>query len=422
MSEMNISSLDLGTQRGNWLDNLARSLVLRSLKKLPAARLLIKEGDRVHQFGEQGGGEDGSSDGLCATIIVHQPSAYRDFAFGGSVGAGEAYMQGSWSSPSLLNVVRVFARNIDALNSMEVKWPFLQRCIDKFLHTFKANTLTGSRRNIAAHYDLSNEFFGLFLDPSMMYSAAIYPQPSASLEQASIFKLETLCQKLQLQAGDHLLEIGTGWGGLAIYAAKNYGCRVTTTTLSKEQFQYAEAQIRAQGLEDKITLLLKDYRELEGQYDKLVSVEMIEAVGHEYYQEYFRVCSERLKADGLMVIQAITVTDQRYATAKASVDFIKKYIFPGGSLPSVTVMANCLARKTDLTITHLQDIGIDYADTLRDWYQRFSGNLPQVKALGFDDTFCRMWEFYLLYCEGGFRERAISTVQMVMAKPGARVE
>lgn len=290
----------------------------------------------------------------------------------------------------------------------------------KVAHRLNRNTHEGSRENIAAHYDLGNEFFGLFLDPNMMYSSAIFDQPETSLEVASEDKLDELCRQLELSSSDHLLEIGTGWGGMAIHAARHYGCRVTTTTISREQYEYACDKVRKEGLEDRITLLCQDYRSLTGQYDKLVSVEMIEAVGHEFYQNYFQCCAKLLKPDGKMVIQAITVADQRYQLARDSVDYIKRYIFPGGCLPSVAVIADHVASDTDLQIIHLRDITADYAETLSHWRQRFMSRIEDVQAMGFDEEFIRMWEYYLCYCEGGFRERIISTVQLAFAKPGYR--
>jgi len=303
---------------------------------------------------------------------------------------------------------------------MDRGWSWLRRGVNKCLHAFNANSLTGSRKNISAHYDLGNDFFRLFLDPTLMYSAAIYPAQEADLNTAALHKLESVCQKLQLTQDDHLLEIGTGWGGMAIYAAKHYGCKVTTTTLSRQQYEFAKQAVIREGLEDQVTLLLKDYRELEGRFDKLVSIEMIEAVGHEYYDTYFKKCSSLLMSDGLMLIQAITIADQRYDSARSSVDFIQKYIFPGGGLPSNEVIASGLRRCTDMNMDDLHDIGWDYARTLHHWRERFHQRLEAVKEQGFDETFCRMWDFYLAYCEGGFNERVISTVQIVMAKPDAQ--
>jgi len=290
----------------------------------------------------------------------------------------------------------------------------------KIAHGVNRNTRRGSERNISAHYDLGNEFFQLFLDPTMMYSSALFGDRAATLEAASEAKLDEICRQLELKPEDHLLEIGTGWGSMAIHAARHYGCQVTTTTISKEQYEHSLQRVREAGLADRVEVLCKDYRALDGQYDKLVSIEMIEAVGHEFYREYFSTCSALLRDDGKMVIQAITIADQRYESARDSVDFIKRYIFPGGCLPSVAVIADQLARNTDMQMVHLKDITADYATTLACWRDRFMSQLDAVNRLGFDQRFVRMWEFYLCYCEGGFRERIISTVQVAFAKPGYR--
>ena len=331
-------------------------------------------------------------------------------------------MQGMWTSPNLVAVMRLFSANLPTLELLEARQSWLVRLGLKLSHALKRNTHSGSRKNISAHYDLGNDFFSLFLDPTMMYSAALFQTDSTGLDEASVAKLDELCRQLELNSGDHLLEIGTGWGGLAIHAAGKYGCRVTTTTISREQYEHARARVREAGLEDRVTVLCEDYRKLEGSFDKLVSVEMIEAVGHEFYSSYFSRCSQLLKPNGKMVIQAITIADQRYAAARNSVDFIQRYIFPGGSLPSVAVIADHLARDTDLQMVHLRDITRDYALTLAHWRERFLAAQAAVRQLGFDQTFVRMWEFYLAYCEGGFRERIIGTVQLAFAKPGYRFQ
>ncbi|MBU3071633.1 cyclopropane-fatty-acyl-phospholipid synthase family protein [Aestuariicella sp. G3-2] len=403
------------SQNAGWLESLSRKLVLQTFQQLQKGSLTLVEGDSSYHFGEA---QDATS--LHAHVRVHNPSVYRELLFGGSIGAAESYMMAEWTTPCLVSVVRVLCANMEVLNQMDGRWSSVKGLMNRLMHKLNRNSRSGSRKNIAAHYDLGNEFFKLFLDPSLMYSSAIYPSETSTLEEASLYKLDAVCSKLGLTQDDHLLEIGTGWGGLAIHAAKHYGCRVTTTTLSKEQYQHAKQAVAEAGLEDRITLLLKDYRDLTGQYDKLVSIEMIEAVGHEYYPTYFSKCSSLLKDDGLMLIQAITITDQRYEAAKNSVDFIQKYIFPGGGLPSNTVMAQCIANCTNMTLVDLHDIGLDYAKTLADWRERFHQRIETVRRQGFDDVFCRMWDFYLAYCEGGFRERVISTVQAVMAKPDAR--
>jgi len=301
--------------------------------------------------------------------------------------------------------------NIDS----EKKWlvkplHFLQRYLNR-------NTPKGSRRNIEAHYDLGNELFELFLDETMMYSCGIFHHQQTTLQEASEAKLERICQKLQLKPTDHLLEIGTGWGGFALYAAKHYGCRVTTTTISKQQYDYARQRVQDAGLEDRITLLFDDYRELNGSYDKLVSIEMVEAIGHRYYDAYFNKCSELIKPDGMMLLQSITISDQRYPVAKKSIDFIQKYIFPGGCLPSVAALGDAIARKTDMRIFHLEDIGPHYATTLHKWRERFFENIGKVRQLGYPEGFIRMWEYYLCYCEGGFRQQTIGTIQLLLTKP-----
>ena len=414
IARINDSKISRGAKTGFW-DVMAKKALIKALSHIKRGRLVVQAGSDVYEFGEST-----KTTAITAHVFIHHSSAYKDIVFGGSIGAAEAYMIGSWSSSNLLDVIRLMVLNLDMLNTMDNTRPVVKRISSKIMHLMNANTQSGSRKNISAHYDLGNDFFELFLDPTMMYSAAIYPDDEATLEQASIHKLDVICRKLRLTESDHLMEVGTGWGGLAIHAAKFYGCKVTTTTISKEQYDYACAAVKREGLTDKVTLLLEDYRDLEGQYDKLVSIEMIEAVGHEYYDNYFAKCSSLLKHDGLMLIQAITIADQRYQEAKRSVDFIQRYIFPGGCLPSNEIIAQCVSRNTDMMIVGLQDIGLDYAKTLAEWRRRFHANIDQVKRMGFDDVFCRMWEFYLCYCEGGFAERAISTAQIVFSKPGAR--
>lgn len=395
--------------------SIARAMLFKLLRGLGQGCLRIHEQGELFQFGQQADHTD-----LVADIYVHDAQLYSDVIFGGSVGAGEAYMSGFWSTPNLTQVTRLFVRNIDALDAMDSKQSFFGRYLLKVFHWFNRNTKEGSRKNISAHYDLGNDFFHLFLDNTMMYSAAIYPAPDAPLADASVYKLQRVCEKLQLTPDDHLLEIGTGWGGMAIYAARHYGCRVTTTTISQEQRDYALAKVVEAGLSDRITVLFDDYRDLRGQFSKLVSIEMIEAVGHEHYDQYFSACSRLLAPDGLMLLQAITIADQRYDMARKTVDFIQRYIFPGGSLPSIAVISDFAKRKTDMNILHIEDIGAHYAQTLKHWREAFNAKLEAVRALGFDDRFIRMWEFYLCYCEGGFVERSIGTAQVLLAKPQYR--
>ena len=418
MNEVSIGTLRLPQTRSARVgEKIAREAIFRLLSKLQVGSLTLHEGPCSHHFGSIDKPHEPQ-----AEVHIHSPAVYSQMLTGGSIGSGEAYMKGYWSSPDAMDVMRIFSANLVLLNKFDASQSVFIKLALKIAHRFNRNTYKGSQLNIAAHYDLGNEFFQLFLDPTMMYSSALFSDKSASLEVASETKLDELCQQLELKSGDHLLEIGTGWGGMAIHAAKNFGCRVTTTTISQEQYDFASARVREEGLEGQITLLCEDYRNLTGEYDKLVSVEMIEAVGHDFYQNYFRMCSGLLKPNGKMVIQAITMADQRYKEARDSVDFIKRYIFPGGCLPSVAVMAQHIARDTDMQIVHLRDITTDYAETLAHWRQRFLANLEAVRGMGFSEEFVRMWDFYLCYCEGGFRERVISTVQLAFAKPDYRFQ
>ena len=415
MSSASIANQKQIKSRKTWFDGVAKKAVHTLLRRLTIGHLVVEDGDQRHEFGQSP-----ELTPYHAHIVIHDQGVYRDVFNNASIGAGEAYMRGWWSTPDLVAVIRLMVANLNVINEADSSRPIWSRIATGLFHKLNANSRSGSKKNISAHYDLGNDFFQLFLDPTMMYSAAIYQTQRTSLEEAAVHKLDHICQKLELKPTDHLVEIGTGWGGMAIHAAKHYGCKVTTTTISQEQYEYAKQRVAAEGLSDKITLLLKDYREMEGQYDKLVSIEMIEAVGHEYYDSYFSKCASLLKPTGLMVIQAITIADQRYDYAKNSVDFIQRYIFPGGCLPSVQVISDCLARKTDMQMVALEDITEHYAMTLADWRQRFHEQRHRVTDMGFDEVFCRMWDFYLAYCEGGFRERAISTVQTVFAKPGYR--
>ena len=391
---------------------LAKRLVFKLFNQLRHGELVIQDGDTTHRFG---GGD--VSIAPSATVVIHEQHAYSRILTGGTMGAAEAYIDGDWSTEQLTDVTRVFSANIPILEAMKHKQNWFIKAGVKLAHAARKNSVSGSRENIAAHYDLGNEFFSLFLDPSLMYSSAVYPKGSDNLAEASQHKLKLICEDLELKPTDHLVEIGTGWGGMAIYAAENYGCNVTTTTISKEQLDYARAEVERRGLQDKVTLLFEDYRNLSGQFDKLVSIEMIEAVGHEYFDTYFGRVSSLLKPDGKAVIQAITINEQRYEDYRKSVDFIKRYIFPGGCLPSLNIISGALTRTTDMQIIDLRDIAIDYAKTLKHWHEAFMAELDAVKSLGFDEKFIRMWRFYLSYCEGGFRERIIGTYQITMAKP-----
>ena len=394
---------------------LARTIMLKVLAKLQIGSLTFTENGETLVFGST---EDPAAPH--AEVNVHDSDLYRRVLTGGSIAAGETFIEGLWSSPDLTAVTRAFSANLSMLEAMSDKQNYLARLALKMNHWARRNTTVRSRENISAHYDLGNDFFSLFLDPSMMYSSAVFPTRDSDLASAAQHKLHLICEDLELKPEDHLIEIGTGWGGMAIYAAEHYGCRVTTTTISREQFDYTVNAVTARGLQDRITVLSDDYRDLTGQFDKLVSIEMIEAVGHQFYDTYFRTISHLLKPHGKAVIQAITMTEQRYEQARNSVDFIKRYIFPGGCLPSLTVISDALSRMTDMQMSNLRDITQDYADTLNAWHEGFLNKLDSVQGMGFDDRFIRMWRYYLSYCEGGFRERIIGTYQITMTKPGYR--
>ena len=416
MSNPSVSQIRLPALGGLGIRrDIAKTILLRVLGKLEIGSLTIHDGLESYHFGT-----DDDPQQPHAEVHVHDAAVYRQILAGGTIAAGETYIHGAWSSPDPVEVTRLFSANMPTMESMESGQSFLVKLGLKLAHRLNRNTRDGSRKNISAHYDLGNDFFSLFLDPTMMYSSAVFDTPATSLETASVAKLDEICHQLELSDRDHLLEIGTGWGGMAIHAASKYGCRVTTTTISREQFEFASASVEEAGLQDRVTVLCEDYRNLTGQYDKLVSIEMIEAVGHEFYSNYFRCCSQLLKPRGKMVIQAITISDQRYRQARDTVDYIKRYIFPGGCLPSIAVISDHLARDTDMQMVHLRDITQDYALTLAIWRERFMNRLDDVRQIGFDDQFIRMWEFYLAYCEGGFRERIIGTVQLAFAKPGYR--
>jgi len=391
-------------------DRLYRKLVINLLAKIKFGYIELVDGSDVFRLG------DPQSHLKCRIDVLATPF-YRRIALGGSIGAGESFMDGQWKVDSLVTLVRIMAQNRATNLSMDNWWSRLLLPLHHFWHWFRSNTIAGSQKNIAAHYDLGNDFFSLFLDETMLYSCAVFADPSTDLHAASLAKMKKICDKLQLHPDDHLLEIGTGWGSLAIFAAKHYGCNVTTTTLSREQFDFTKERIRREGLGDKITLLLSDYRDLSGQFSKLVSIEMIEAVGIKFLPSYFRKCASLLRDDGLMVLQAITIADQNFSHAARNVDFIQRYIFPGGALPSLTEICRVTTKYSDLSVAHVEEFAAHYAQTLRLWRKRFFAKLDAVYQQGFDERFVRMWEFYLCYCEGGFLERAIGTKQIILAKP-----
>jgi cyclopropane-fatty-acyl-phospholipid synthase len=396
----------------NILHRIARALVFRQLKKIGTGYISIQEGNKRFSFGKKGN--------LSAHITVHDPRFYGALAFGGSIGVSEAFMQKYWSVNDLTKLVRIMAINQNAMDQLESLFNVFLKPILKCLHYLNQNSVKGSRINISKHYDLGNDFFSLFLDSTMMYSSAVFKNSQDSLYQGSMHKLEMICQGLELNAQDHVIEIGSGWGGFAIYAAQNYGCKVTTTTISKQQYLFVKQKIKDLKLAHKIIVLLSDYRHLKGKYSKLVSIEMLEAVGYQYYDTYFKACSHLLKPNGIAFIQTITITDQRYEKAKHSVDFIQRYIFPGSCIPSLTALQNSITKSSDLKIFQVRDIGDHYARTLALWRVAFFKRLSEVKALGFDDVFIRMWHFYLAYCEGGFKEKVISDIHLKLIKPDYR--
>ena len=417
MENLNTSLESTGTGQAPLTSRWAKALVCQQLSLLEAGTLTIREaGAETLTFG------DSDSRFAPAELVIHDHSTWKDLLTGGSVGAAEAYVAGDWSTPDLVALLRFFTRNVDRMNAFEDRFSWVTKPALKGLRWLNRNTKEGSRKNISAHYDLGNDLFETFLDPTMMYSSAIYPGPEATLEQAAVHKLDTICRKLDLQPGDKVIEIGTGWGGFAVHAAKHYGCHVTTTTISSEQLELARKKVSDEGLEAQVTLLFDDYRDLEGQFDKLVSIEMIEAVGPQFLDSYFSQISRLLKPDGLALVQAINMPEQRYKRALKNVDFIQRFIFPGSFIPSFGAMLDSVRTGSDLVMTHAEDIGFHYARTLRDWCDRFMANRDTLDSLGYDKAFRRLWHFYFAYCEAGFSERAIGVSQILFAKPGNKRE
>jgi len=404
---------DRRPRRLGTLDGLARGLVESRLAALRDADLTLVDGTRRAHFGTAGAP-------LRATATMNDPRVWRALLFGGTVGSAEAYADGWWTSDDPAAVVRAVLATPGAGAPLETGLAKLGAAAGRLSHRLRRNTRSGSRRNIRDHYDLGNDFFSLFLDETLTYSCGIFESPGASMRQASEAKLDRVCQKLQLSDRNHVLEIGTGWGGFAIHAASRYGCRVTTTTISREQWELATRRVRDAGLEGRVQVLLRDYRDLEGSYDRLVSIEMIEAVGWQYYPDFFRSCAARLGNDGMMLLQAITIQDQVYEEKKEEVDFIKRHIFPGSCIPSVTALCGAATGASDMRLFHLEDIGPHYAMTLRRWRERLRERWGEARALGKDERFLRMFEFYLAYCEAGFEERYLGDAQMLFVKPGAR--
>ena len=395
--------------------NIYENLVVRFLKMIKIGGITVKKGNKIDCYGD-------SNHPLQAILFIDNDSFYTEVFWGGGLGLAESYISKHWDTNNLVCLLRIFSLNFAMVEKIDgTSWGIFIRLLTKFLHVVRPNHLVGAKYNISKHYDLGNHFFAYFLDSTMLYSCARFESQDCSLSEASQYKLEYICQSLQLVSNDHLLEIGSGWGGLAIFAASRYGCKVTTTTISKEQFQYVTDLVLKLGLDQKITVLFQDYRQLTGSYDKLVSIEMIEAVGHQYFSEYFKVCSNLVKPKGLFFLQAITIAEDRYLSARNSVDFIKKYIFPGCCIPSLGVILKNIGDNTDYNVVKIEDITLDYAKTLKKWRENFIDHLADIKAQGFDETFIRKWLYYFSYCEAGFLERKIFDLQILFAKPDYRV-
>ncbi|MDX6588659.1 MAG: cyclopropane-fatty-acyl-phospholipid synthase [Solirubrobacterales bacterium] len=392
------------------LDTLARRAGHAMLRNITDGCLEVTENGRTTAFGSP-------SSALRARVEILDPKAWTTL-MRGSNGLAQGYIDRLWTTDDPVGVVRVAARRMGPLDRMRNRWHPLVGRVEKLTRLVPRNTKEGARYNISAHYDLGNDLFASFLDERLMYSSAYYPSPDTSLEDAQTEKLDRLCRQLKLEPDDHLVEIGTGWGGLAIYAASEYGCRVTTTTISKEQRAYALEWVAEEGLEDQITVLDQDYRDLQGKFSKLVSIEMIEAVGWQYFKTFFRKCSGLLADDGLMALQAIVIDNDLYEVEKASKSFANTVVFPGGCLPSERVIDELVTHETDMSVRWVDDITPHYSETLREWRQRFEAAWPRLRGSHYDERFRRMWTFYLAFSEGGFRERRIRDLQMVFAKPG----
>ncbi len=401
------------SKKTTFLASIFKKGVMNKFKRLKYGSIKIIEKDEILSFG------DSESDDK-VTVTIHSNEFYVFLGSGGVNGVAEAYMAGYWAADNLVLLLQIIIKNKNILLSLDSGFVKLLNPINKIIHWSKQNTLKGSKQNILAHYDLSNDFYKLWLDSTMTYSCAYFENNSVSLEQASIEKIDRICRKLKLNKNDHILEIGTGWGSFSLHAAKQYGCTIDTVTISDAQYEYASKKIESSGLDSKINIFNKDYRKIEGKYDKIVSIEMIEAVGYQFIPQYFSKISSLLKKDGLVAIQGITYNDQNFEQYKNSVDFIKKYIFPGSCLISVAQISDVIKEYTDLAIVDMEDITKHYAETLNRWKANFIKVIPEVKKMGFSEAFIKMWEFYFVFCEAGFLERNIGDVQLVFSKSGAR--
>lgn len=405
-------ALALVDQTDDLITDLCRKAIYSLFSNIKHGRIRFIDAWGTHEFGN-------SDPELDCTLEVHSSLLYRHLILRSNAGiaAGESYMEGHWTVDSLVRLVRLMIRNKESRSQID-SGPLsrTRALLDRALRARQRNSLSGSKRNILAHYDLGNAFYELFLDETMSYSCAYFAESDTSLYDASIAKIDLIASKLKLEPTDHLLEIGTGWGALAIRVAQMHGCKVTTTTISDEQYCMAQKRVAAAGLQDLVSVLKCDYRHLTGQYDKIVSVEMIEAVGYEYLDEYLAKCCSLLAPGGLVAIQAITMPDQEYDEYLTRTDFIQRYVFPGSHLPCVSELMVRAKRSTQFRLVDLQEHGLHYAQTLKHWREAFLGRLDEVRAMGFDDQFMRQWEFYLAYCEGAFAESYTGCCQLVFQR------
>lgn len=392
-------------------EKMSKKILFNLFAQITCGVLYIQDKQGHYQFGDKA-----KTSGLTASIEIKRSSTYRAILLGGSLGAGKSYIAGDWDTDDLQQLITLFIKNEALFKQIESPMAQFLSFLRTIAYQAKLNSITRAKKNILAHYDLGNDFFKLILDPSMMYSCAIYASPMMNLADASKNKLNTICHALNLKPSDHILEIGTGWGGFACFAAQNFGCRVTTTTISEKQYAYVKEKISQLGLTEQITLLKSDYRKLSGQYDKIVSIEMIEAVGYRYFDTFFRQCNALLKSGGLFFLQAIVINDKAYQKAKKEVDFIKQYIFPGSCLPSVASITQSVAKHTNLHLLSLKDIGAHYVSTLNDWHQRLIDNKTAIQNQGFNEDFFRMWAFYFCYCAAGFQTQHISDIHVLWQK------